>query len=139
MGLDLWKDLVPNLLKGKEKLEFEDINKEYNPWIINQAMSYYMDTILFAAEMNKYPSLSKQMQYDFYFNAIKKRSRQYSPWLKKEKHEDLELAKRYFNVSIKKAKDIINILTEEQLDMIRDEMDTGGVNENGKSTRKAKS
>jgi hypothetical protein len=127
MTIDLWKEMVPNILQGKEPLEFEDINREYNPWMVNSALARYIDTILFAAEMNKYYNLDKKMQYDFLFYSIKKKKRGYIPWIKKEKDsEDLSIIKEYYNVSNSKARDIINILKSDQLEMIREKMDIGG-------------
>ena len=48
------------------------------------------------------------------------------PWLRKEQIENLELVKRYYGYSNEKAKQVLNILTREQLSFIRDRLETGG-------------
>lgn len=114
-------------MQGKEKLDFEDINKEYNPWVVNQAMSYYLDTVLFAAEMNKVYFLDRQMQYDFLFYAIKKKKRKYVPWVKKVKEsDDISVIKEVYQISNKKANEILNILTSDQLETLRTATNKGG-------------
>ena len=80
---------------------------------------------MFANEMNKHPNLSKKLQYDFFLNSLRKRKR-YSPWLRKEQIENLELVKKYYGYSNEKAKQVLHILTREQLSFIRDRLDTGG-------------
>ena len=45
----------------------------------------------------------------------------------KEEIEDLDLVKRHYGYSSEKAKQVLNILTREQLSFIRDRLDTGGI------------
>ena len=75
--------------------------------------------------MNMRPNLSKKLQYDFFLNSLRKRKR-YSPWIRKEQLENLDLVKSYYGYSNEKAKQVLNILTREQLSFIRDRLDTGG-------------
>ena len=84
-----------------------------------------IDAVMFANEMNKHPNLAKKLQYDFFLNSLRKRKR-YSPWLRKEQIENLELVKRYYGYSNEKAKQVLNILTREQFSFIRDRLETGG-------------
>ena len=44
----------------------------------------------------------------------------------KEETENLDLVKRYYSYSNEKAKQVLNILTREQLSFIRDRLETGG-------------
>ena len=69
--------------------------KNYPSWIINKCLSGFMDTIMFANEMNTYHDVSNRMQYDFYINTVRKRKR-FSPWEKKEKLENLDAIKEYY-------------------------------------------
>ncbi len=80
MTLEL-KDWLNSLNMSKEDLidGDPDVEKEYPPFIINKCMSGQMDALMFANEMNKYPSLDKKLQYDFYLNSLRKRKR-FSPW-----------------------------------------------------------
>ena len=121
------KEWLNSINTGKNNLidEEPDLEKQYPSYIVNRCMSGHIDAILLANEMNKRPNLPKKLQYDFFLNSIRKRKR-YSPWLRKEQIENLELVKKYYGYSNEKAKQVLNILTREQLSFIRDRLETGG-------------
>lgn len=99
---------------------------DYNAFMVNRGLSYFPDTVLYAAEMNIYPGLPKNAQYDFYMSAIPKRKR-FTKWAKsKKKNDDIELVQKYFGFSLGKATVALKILTEAQLDNIRSSFDVGG-------------
>ena len=103
-----------------------DAIKSYPPYIINKCLSGHLDCILFANEMNKYPSLDKDMQYKFYLNSLRKRKR-FSPWLRKDKVDNLNIIKKYYGYSNEKALQALRLLTQQQLDYIKKRLDTGGM------------
>tara|TARA_B000000532_G_scaffold240239_1_gene230866 strand:- start:646 stop:1026 length:381 start_codon:yes stop_codon:yes gene_type:complete len=121
------KDWLNSINFNKENLikENPDIVKEYPPYIINRCLSGHLDCVLFANEMNKYHFLDKDMQYNFYLNILRKRKR-FSPWVRKEKVSDLEFVKSYYGYSNEKASQALKILSKEQLDYIKQKLDTGG-------------
>ena len=121
------KEWLNSINTNKNNLidEDPDIEKQYPSYIINRCLSGQLDSVMFANEMNKYPNLAKKLQYDFFLNSLRKRKR-YSPWLRKEQIENLELVKQYYGYSNEKAKQVLNILTREQLSFIRDRLETGG-------------
>ena len=102
-----------------------DLEKDYPPYIINKCLSGFVDTILFSNEMNMFSHLDKKMQYDFYINIVRKRKR-FSPWLRKQKIDDLEHIKRYYGYSNEKAQIALTLLTKEQIEFIRSKNDMGG-------------
>ena len=102
-----------------------DLEKDYPPYIINKCLSGFVDTLLFSNEMNMSSHLDRKMQYDFYINIVRKRKR-FSPWLRKEKIDDLEHIKRYYGYSNEKAQIALTLLTKEQLEFIRSKNDMGG-------------
>ncbi len=104
----------------------EYAEKMYQPFVINRSLSYFSDTVFHANEMNQLNFLNEKMQYDYLRHSIRKRKR-FSKWIKNEKIEDLDLIKEYFNYSNRKAQECLAILSEDQIDLIRKEMDTGGV------------
>ena len=124
MELKEWLNSI-NITKNNLIDEEPDLEKQYPSYIVNRCMSGHIDAILFANEMNKRPNLPKKLQYDFFLNSIRKRKR-YSPWLRKEEIENLDFVKRYYGYSNEKAKQVLNILTREQLSFIRDRLETGG-------------
>ena len=117
------KDWLNSINFNKEDLS-EHI-KEYPPYIINRCLSGHLDCVMFANEMNKYNFLDKDMQYSFYLNTLRKKKR-FSPWLRKDKVQDLECVKQYYGYSNEKAKQVLNILTREQFSFIRDRLEIGG-------------
>ena len=121
------KDWLNSINFNKENLikENPDIVKQYPPFIVNKCLAGHIDTVLFANEMNKYHHLDKDMQYSFLLNSLRKRKR-FSPWLRKDKIEDLECVKTYYGYSNEKAQQALKILTPEQLNYIKKKLDLGG-------------
>ena len=121
------KDWLNSINFNKENLIEEDstLIKEYPPFIVNKCLSGHLDCVLFANEMNKYHFLDKDMQYNFYLNILRKKKR-FSPWLRKEKVSDLEYVKQYYGYSNEKASQVLKILSDEQIEFIKQRLDTGG-------------
>jgi hypothetical protein len=117
------KDWLNSINFTKEDLS-EDISS-YPPFIINRCLSGHIDCILYANEMNMNAHLPKDIQYSFYLNSIRKRKR-FSPWLRKDKVKDLECVKQYYGYSNEKASQALKILNKEQLDFIKQRLETGG-------------
>ena len=120
------KDWLNSINFTKENLiEDPDMISSYPPYIINRCLSGHLDTVLFANEMNKYSNLDKDMQYSFFLYTLRKRKR-FSPWLKKEQVDDLDLVKKHYGYSNEKAKVAVSLLTKTQLEYIRNKHDMGG-------------
>jgi hypothetical protein len=117
------KDWLNSINFTKEDLSGH-IN-EYPPYIVNRCLSGHLDCIMFANEMNKYHFLDKDMQYEFYINILRKRKR-FSPWIRKDKVTDLDCVKQYYGYSNEKASQALKILSNEQIDFIKQRLDTGG-------------
>ena len=124
MELKEWLNSINNT---KKNLIDEDpsLEKEYPPYIINRCFSGNIDSIMFANELNKNPNLAKKLQYDFFLNSLRKKKR-FSPWLRKDQIKNLDLIKQYYGYSNEKAKQVLNILTKEQLSFMRDRLEIGG-------------
>ena len=122
------KDWLNSINDTKKNLIEEDpsIANEYPPYIINRCLSGHLDCVLFANEMNKYPHLDKDMQYSFFINTLRKKKR-YSPWIRKDIVKDLECVKKYYGYSNEKASQALKILTTDQLNWIKQRLDTGGL------------
>lgn len=118
-------DHVKSVWNTKEYLvdNRELFNKSYTPFIVNRSLSNDMSGVLFANEMNKYSSLDKDIQYDFYFYGIPKQ-RSYLKWTKKtnssEFDSDLvqELAE-YMGVSLQRAEEYFSLINKSDIDTIK--------------------
>lgn len=125
MSCDLFKELLPSIMQNNDDV-LED-EKDYNPFVVNQALSHHLDCVLYANEVNINYNLDKRMQYDYLRYSIRKYKRKYQQWVKRKNEEDLELVKAYFNYSTEKARNALNILSKSQIDEIRKVMDKGGL------------
>jgi len=103
----------------------DDTEKAYPPFIINKCLSGFLDTVLFANEMNLYPHLDKKMQYDFFINSISPRKR-FSPWEKKSSIDYLDAVKEYYGYNTDKALQALRILNKKQLEDIKRLVNKGG-------------
>ena len=121
------KDWLNSINFTKENLiEDPDMISSYPPYIINRCLSGHLDTVLFANEMNKYSNIDKDMQYSFFLYTLRKRKR-FSPWLKKEQIDNLDLVKKHYGYSNEKAKIAVSLLTQTQLEYIRNKHEKGGI------------
>ena len=117
------KDWLNSINFNKEDLS--EHTKDYPPCIVNRCLSGHLDCIMFANEMNLHHHIDKDMQYSFYLNTLRKKKR-FSPWLRKDKVQDLECVKQYYGYSNEKASQALKILTNEQITYIKKRLDTGG-------------
>jgi len=114
-----------NFNKGDLTEDDEHTIKSYPPFIINKCLSGHLDSVLFANEMNRYHFLDKDMQYKFYLNILRKRKR-FSPWIRKDKDSDLDIVKSYYGYSNEKARQVMKILSTEQINYMKQRLDIGG-------------
>ena len=98
--------------------------KHYNSFVINRSLSYFPDTVAIANEMNKYHHLDSRLQFSFLINIIRKRKR-FSKWIKPEIENDVEVVKRYYGYSNEKARQILPLLTPQQIQIIRNKVNKG--------------
>lgn len=110
----------------KDIIQDEWAEKQYNPFIINKSLSFGVDTVIQANEMNSRPHLDKKMQFDFLRNIIPAKKR-YNKWLKREKLEAIDVVKQYYGYNNIKAQDVVSILSQRQIDTIKQKLKKGGL------------
>jgi hypothetical protein len=93
--------------------------------MVNRGLSYFNDTVLMANEMNMYAHLDKKLQYHFLINIVRKKKR-FSKWAKPEKESDIEAVKEYYGYSNEKARQILTLLSPEQIKNIIEKVSKGG-------------
>ena len=114
-----------NLMDGEDDM----YEKKYSPLIVNKCLAPHNDCILLVNEMNRYGSVldkDKKLQYDFLLNTIRTRKR-YAPWIKESKSKNLEYVKEYYGYNNSKAKSILDILNDEQIEFIKSKLSKGGM------------
>lgn len=113
---------------SKDNLIVDDWSeKQYNPYIVNKGLSYGHDTVIAANEMNSRPHLDKKLQFTFLINTIRARKR-FNKWIKPEKIEAIEIVKEYYGYSTEKARQVLPILNQSQIDNLRKRLIKGGKN-----------
>ena len=112
--------------KDLMKSEDKEWIKKYPAFIINKILSGFSDTIMLVNEVNRNHFLDKDMQYSFLLNSIRSKKR-FSPFLRASKLKDIECVKEYYGYSNDKAKSALDILTNEQLKLIKEKLFKGGI------------
>lgn len=121
-------DYVNAILQTKTNLIVDETTeKEYNPFLTNRALSYHKDCIMFANEMNLHSNVDKKMQFDFHLNTVRSKKRPFAKWVKSEKSEDLECIKQIYNFSDSKAREVLRLLSKDQLQQLKKMTDIGGL------------
>jgi hypothetical protein len=121
-----------DIMSGTENDELAE--KGYAPFIVNKSLSYFPDTILYANEVNKIAHIDNRLQYHYLLNSIRAQKR-YSKWAKKEDSDDLEVIKEYYGYSNEKAYQALSILSKDQLNHIKKQLEQGGIYESSRHSR----
>ena len=107
----------------KDILENE---KDYNAFMVNRGLSYFPDTVIYANEMNRFHHLDSRLQYQFLINIVRKRNR-FSKWNKSTESDDIKIIKEYYGYSNEKARDVLPLLSNDNLNIIRNRIQHGGI------------
>lgn len=122
-------DFINAIHHTKESLIVDDWSeKQYNSYIVNKGLSYGHDTVIPANEMNSRPHLDKILQFQFLINIVRPKKR-FNKWMKAEKIDDLEIVKEYYGYSTEKAKQVLPLLSQSQLEKLKTRLTKGGKNE----------
>ena len=125
---DLFKEVVPSILQTKKNvLQSEDDVRTYDAFMVNRALSYHMDCILYANIVNMNHWLDNDLQYQYLINTIRPMKRKFQPWQKVENNSNLKSVKEYFGFSNEKARQALRILNNDQITLIKEKTNKGGV------------
>jgi hypothetical protein len=121
-------DYVNQILYGKKNLIVDEVTeKSYTPFLVNRSLSYHKDCIGYANEMNRRHHLDKKLQFDFLLNTIRSQKRPFAKWVKSEKSEDIECIKAVYGFSDIKAREALRLLSNEQIQQLKEQTDIGGL------------
>ena len=120
-------DILNSINLTKDVDLIDEYNKtDYVPFLINRGMSFYPETILHANFLNSNSHLDRILQYKYYLYSVKKKKR-FSKWLSNSKTpEKILIISKFYGISINKAKEIKDMITSEDLDNMKNYLDTGG-------------
>lgn len=117
-------DIIKSISSTKKNILENE--KDYNAFMVNRGLSYFPDTVIYANEMNKYHHLDTRLQFDFLINIVRKRNR-FSKWNKSIESENINAIKEYYGYSNEKARDVLPLLSNENLKTIRGRIQHGGI------------
>ena len=121
-------DYLNAINQTKENLSIDESDRRaYVSYVVNKGLSYFSDTILYANEMNRLYLLDKTPQFLYLLNSIRPRKR-HSKWFKNELTENLRIISEYFGYSYAKAKQIESLISSDQLNMMKEKLQKGGMN-----------
>lgn len=101
--------------------------KSYSAFLLNRSLAQHLDALLYANQMNQYPGLDVDVQFQYFLNTIRPMKRKFQSWNKASSVKDLDIVKEYFGYSDEKAKDALTILSNEDIALIKEKLDKGGV------------
>jgi hypothetical protein len=115
-----------NVIEDSENPELAE--KLYPPYLVNRGLSFFIDTVYLANEMNRHHHLENKMQFDFLINIVRKKKR-FSKWFKAQPDEDVEAVMDYYGYSQDKARQVVGLLTKDQITQIIKRQRKGGLND----------
>lgn len=123
-------DFINTILKSKKNLIDESDNPElasktYSPFLTNRALSFHLDTVLHANEMNMNSGLDSDLQYQYLLSSVRAANRGFS-WPKKSKDENHELIKEAFKINDTRAKEMLWVVGDEAVILAKKLLNKGG-------------
>ena len=111
----------------KNLMDSDDLlwQKKYPAFVVNKILSGFQDCIMLVNEMNRNHFVDKDMQFQFLLNSIRSKKR-YSPFLRSSKLKDLDVVKEYYGYNNEKAKVALDILTKDEVKLIKEKLFKGG-------------
>ena len=103
--------------------------KAYSPFVVHHLLSSDPECLIMVQELNIRPTISKRMGYSFLLNIVSKKKRYFTYHKSIAKSENLEVIQEYYQCNSQKAMEILSILDDEQISIIKRKMTRGGKNE----------
>jgi hypothetical protein len=124
--LNAINDTKKNVIEDSDNPELAE--KLYPPYLVNRGLSFFIDTVYLANEMNRHHHLDNKMQFDFLINIVRKKKR-FSKWFKAQPDEEVEAVMDYYGYSQDKARQVVDLLTKDQITQIIERQRKGGLND----------
>lgn len=114
-----------NMMRGSENDAIAE--NDYNPFIVNKALSMFPDTIEHANALNMNYHLDNRPQYEYLINIVRKKNRfSKGGWAKPVKDETLDAICEVYNCNPQLALEYLKLLTDEQITTIKQCLQKGG-------------
>ncbi len=100
--------------------------KDYSAWIVNKALSMYVDSIMYSNEMNTNHFLDSDMQYAYHLNSVRAMNRKHA-WFKKVADDDIKIVSEHYKCNNTRALEILKLIGTKGVEALKKENVTGGV------------
>lgn len=111
-------DFINTITYSKNNIYSQETAKGYVPFIVNRSLSYFIDTVLYANDMNLYPTVDPRLQYSYFLSSISRRKR-FSKWAKKLEHEDVDLIMQLYECNRTRATELLSLLSPAELESLK--------------------
>jgi len=127
MAYDIFKEVIPSIIGDRQgKKQFLEIEEsDYNTFIINKALSNHKDCVFYANFINENHKIPNLIKYKYLYDRIRGTQRPFIPWNKRSNIENIKLICEYYKVGNIAAKQYLEILSEEQIENIRNKFNSG--------------
>lgn len=119
-------DYLNSINDTKHDIMNDEIDeKKYVPFVINRALSNFVDTCMYANEMNRLYNLTHRMQY-VYLKQVIRKGRRFSKWSKPKRDKTLDIIIEYYDCSIEKALEYSTLLNSDEIKQMKKDLYKGG-------------
>lgn len=111
-------DYLNDITANKNRLadRDEEFEKNYLPYMIGRGLSNNVGDVLWANELNIYPSaITKRMHYDFLYYVLKQ-GRRWGKWPKESKNDEIVAIMEFYQIRRAVAEDMIDLMSREEID-----------------------
>lgn len=112
----------------EDLLQFDSV---YSRFLVARQFSYFPDSLYQANDLNIRSTpdhdISNLQHFDYLNNSVTKASR-FSKWDKPIKLENIELIMEYYGYTQRKAEQVVDLFTEEDIINLKSKMFKGGTN-----------
>ena len=99
--------------------------KDWSPFLANMMLSLHKDAILFVNEVNCRPRITPKQHYLYLLYALPKAKR-FAKKTNPKKAAKIEVIREYYNYSMTKALEVVDLLSDEDIKRMKKSMNKGG-------------
>jgi hypothetical protein len=105
-----------------------DFEKSYVPFVVNRCLGYHNDSVFYANYVNKMSGMGAngRAQYLILKDCLTKKKR-FAKWVKPETVINIDMVMEYYGYSHTKALRALSVLTDDDINIIKQKMRKGGL------------
>jgi hypothetical protein len=96
-----------------------EVTPEYSQYLMNRNFSMFQDTIYIANQTNAMTNVTNDMHFKYLRSLVSRRKR-FARWPKGHSSDVINMISAYYDFSLEKTLEALNILTDEQIEKIKE-------------------